>query len=124
MKRFFSDLNPTLRGFLIVALIAGVIVVLQLYNTLAALFLLARIAFLLAIALFVFMVWRDQRHTISMWSTRARYVFYGAALLIVVDFLVWFVRGIPGRDAFAFVVTLIVGAYAMWRTWRDEHTYG
>ncbi len=123
MKRFFSELNPTLRGFLIIALIAVVIVSLELYNTLAALLLIARIAFLIAIAVFVYLMWRDQRQNISMWSTRARYVFYGAALLIVADFLVWFVQGIPGRDAFAFVLVLVACAYAMWKTWRDEHTY-
>ena len=116
-------MNPTLRGFLIVAAIAGVIVSLELYNTVSALFLIARIAFLIAIAVFVFLMWRDQRHGISMWSTRARYVFYGAALLIVADVMVWLVQGIPGRDALAFVLVLAAGAYAMWKTWRDEHTY-
>jgi len=123
MKRLFKDMNPTLRGFLIVALIALVIVVLQLYQTLAALFLLARIAFLLAIALFVFLVWREQRSSIALWPARARAVFYGAALLIVVDFGVWFLRGIDGRDAFAFVVVLILSVYSMWRAWRGQHTY-
>ena len=43
MRRGFRDMNPTLRGFLIIAAIAVVIVVLQLQTTLAALFLLARI---------------------------------------------------------------------------------
>ena len=38
-----------------------VIVVLQLQATLTALYLLARIAFFLAIAFFVFLLWRDRR---------------------------------------------------------------
>ena len=59
-----SRINPTLRGFLIIALIAAAIVALQLESTLTALFILARIAFLLAIAFFVYLVWRDQ-HTFS-----------------------------------------------------------
>jgi uncharacterized membrane protein YhhN len=116
-------MNPTLRGFLIVALIALAIVVLQLYQTLEALFLLARIAFLLAIAFFVYLVWREQRGSIELWPTRARVVFYGAALLIVADFGVWFLRGIEGRDAFAFVVVLVLCGYSMWRVWRDQHTF-
>ena len=49
-----SRINPTLRGFLIIAAIAAVIVALRLEATLAALFVLARIAFLLAIAFFVY----------------------------------------------------------------------
>jgi hypothetical protein len=123
MRRFIADMNPMIRGFLIIALIALVIVVLQLYQTLAALFLLARIAFLLAIAFFVYLVWREQRHEIGLWGTRARYVFYGAAGLIVADILVWIVEGIHGVNAFAFVMVLLLCGYAMWHTWRDQHTY-
>ena len=121
MKRWFADMNPTLRGFLIIAAVALVIVVLQLYQTLAALFLLARIAFLIAIAFFVYMVWRERRADIGMWSKRAQAVLYGSALVIVAGFGVWFLRGISGRDAFAFVVTLVLCIYAMFRVWRDQH---
>ena len=123
MKRFFADMNPMLRGFLIIGLIALVIVVLELYQTLAALYILAQIAFLLAIAFFVYLVWREQRHGIGLWPARARYVFYGAAVLIAADILAWIAQGIQGTDAFGFVMVLILGAYAMWRTWRDQHTY-
>ena len=35
MKRFFTEMNATLRGFLIIALIAGVVVVLSLQSVLA-----------------------------------------------------------------------------------------
>ena len=83
-------MNPTLRGFLIIALIATVVVVLQLERTLSALFILARIAFFLAIAYFLFLVWRDRRQEISTWSTRSRVVFYGAAALMVVNVAVRF----------------------------------
>lgn len=123
MKRFLSNLHPTIRGFLIIALIALVIVVLQLYQTLDALFILARIAFLLAIAFFVFLVWREQRHGISMWPSRAQWVFYGAAVLIVADIGAWQLGGIEGRDALAFVLVLLFSGYAMFRVWRDQKTY-
>jgi hypothetical protein len=123
MKRFVGEMNPMVRGFLIIGLIALVIVVLELYQTLAALFILARIAFLLAIAFFVYLVWREHRHAIGLWPTRSRYVFYGSALLIVADILAWIVQGIPGTDAFGFVMVLLLGGYAMWRTWREQHTY-
>ena len=80
----FSRMNPTLRGFLIVALIALVVVVLNLYVALASLFLLAQIAFFIAIAFFVYLLWRDRREDIETWPTRAKVAFYGGALLIVV----------------------------------------
>jgi ABC-type nickel/cobalt efflux system permease component RcnA len=124
MKRFWSELNPTLRGFLVIALIAGVIVALSLENTLTALFLLARIAMLLAIAFFVYLVWRERRSDIAAWPDRSRYTFYGAALLIVADLLAWqFAHLTRSLDAFAFVVVLILCGFAMWRVWRDQTTY-
>ena len=49
MRRFFRELNPTLRGFLIIALIVGIVMVLNLYGTLVALGILLRVAFFLAI---------------------------------------------------------------------------
>jgi hypothetical protein len=123
VKRFFADLNPTLRGFLVIALIALVIVALSLESTLTALFLLARIAMILAIAFFVYLVWRERRADIAMWPERARWTFYGAALLIVADILAWSFLRHYALDDFAFVVTLLCAAFAMWRVWRDQRTY-
>jgi hypothetical protein len=120
----FSRINPTLRGFLIIGLIALVVVVLQLEATLVALSLILRIAFFLAIAFFVFLMWRERRDEIDMWSGRSKTVFYGAALLIVVDVGAWIVRGLgSGPNALAFVLVLGLCGLAMWRVWRAEHTY-
>jgi hypothetical protein len=118
-------MNPTLRGFLVIALIAVIVVVLQLEQTLSALFILARIAFFLAIAYFLFLMWRDRREEISTWSTRSRVVFYGSALLMVVNVAARFF--VPVGNGFSLLVFLAVFAcagFAMWRVWRDEHTYG
>ncbi|HEX6700206.1 MAG TPA: hypothetical protein VF101_05690 [Gaiellaceae bacterium] len=123
MRRFFADMNPMLRGFLVIALIALLIVLLKLQLTLFALFLIARIAFLLAIAFFVFLMWRERREEISEWGRRARVVFYGAALLIVVDIGAYSLHGAFGLDAVAFVLVLALSGFAMWRVWRDQHTY-
>ena len=116
-------LNPTVRGFLIIAAIAAVIVVFQLEATLAVLFLVARIAFLLAIAFFVYFLWRERRSEISMWPARAKWVFYGGAAVIVADLAAIFFLHESGLDAVVFVVTLGLCSLAMWRTWRDQHTY-
>jgi amino acid transporter len=121
-------MNPTLRGFLIIGLIALVVVVLQLYQTLVALGLLLRIAFFLAIAVVLYLLWRDRlRHDIDTWSTRSRRVFYGAAALIVADLAVVFWpddRPTSGWGAIAFLLVLAICAFSMWRVWRDEHSYG
>ena len=70
--------HPTLRGFLIIAAIAAVVVALSLQPTIAALYLIAQIAFFLAIAFFVFLMWRERRDEISVWPRRAFAAFYGA----------------------------------------------
>jgi hypothetical protein len=125
MRRAFREMNPMLRGFLIIALIAAIVVVLQLQQTLSALFILARIAFFLAIAYFLFLTWRDRREEISMWSTRSRVVFYGSALLMIVNVGARFFTPVgAGLSLLAFLAVFVCGGFAMWRVWRDEHTYG
>jgi len=123
MGRFVRDMNPTVRGLLIVALIAAVIVALQLYQTLVALTLIAQIGFLLAIAFFVYLVWRERRGEIGDWSTRAQVAFYGGALLIVADIGAYWAIRPSGPDAAAFIVVLGIAGFAMVRTWRDQHRY-
>jgi hypothetical protein len=115
--------NRTLRGFAILVLISIGIVVLRLQATLSALYVIARIAFLIAIAFFLFLLWREHRSEIGLWPARARAVFYGAAALIVADVAaISFIRE-SGLDAVAFVLVLAAAGFAMWRTWRDQHSY-
>ena len=122
MKRFVQDMNPMLRGFVVIALIALVIVVLQLQATLTALFLLARIAFFIAIAVFLYFLWRERRSEIETWSRRGRVVFYAAALLLVADVGAYTLVGASGPDALAFVLVLGFCGFAMFRVWRDERS--
>ena len=121
MRDFLS--NRTVRGLAIVALVALVVVVLSLEPVLAVTGGLLRIAFLLAIAFFLFLVWRERRGDLEAWSDRSRRVFYGAIGLAVVD--VGAAIGLPptGLDAVAFFLVLGCCAWAVLRTWRDEHTY-
>ena len=118
-------MNATLRGFLIIGLIVVVVVALQLQATVFSLLLLARIAFFLAIAYFLFLMWRDRREEIAMWSARSRAVFYGSAALLVVNVAVRFFTPVGnGWNLIAFLAVFVFGGFAMWRVWRDEHTYG
>ena len=67
----------------------------------------------------------SNREQISYWSRRSRAVFYGAALLAIANIVASFALPYPetGLEAVVFFAVLIACAYAMWRVWRDEHTY-
>ena len=123
MRRLFSDMNPTARGFALIALFSAVVVALQLESTLVAVSVLLQVLFLLAVAYFVYVVWRQNRHAISMWQPRARVAFYAAAVLLVADIAAYWFDRPTGPDAVVFLLVLAIGAFSMWRVWRDQHTY-
>jgi len=122
MKKFFSD-RPTLRGFLIIAVIALVVVVLNQYTALLAIAMLLRIAFFLAIAFFIYLMWRERREEIESWSGRERVVFYGSALLIVGAIGNYFWHGLPGYEPLGFIGVVGGAGYAMFRIWRGRHSF-
>ena len=124
MRRFWDDMNPTVRGFLIIGLIALTVVVLNLYTALASLYVIARIAFMLAIAFFIYLVWRERRDEIGAWPGRARFAFYGGALVIVATIGAFILVGAAGLPLAGGLLAIIVSGFAMFRTWRDQRTYG
>jgi uncharacterized membrane protein YtjA (UPF0391 family) len=124
VKRFFSDMNATVRGFLLIALVAAVVVVLSLDEVLATVGGLLRIVFFLAVAFFLFLLWRERRSDIETWEERNRRVFYAAIVLAVVDIGAFIGLRPSGPDALAFFLVLGACAYAAVRVWRDEHRYG
>jgi hypothetical protein len=121
-----GGMNPTLRGFLIILAIAGVIYVLQLETTLITLSLLLQIIFFIAIAIVLYMFWRDRlRMEIETWPTRPRVVFYGSFALILVDLgaFFWPGRTTRGLDALSFFSVLVLAGFSMYRVWRDQRSY-
>lgn len=123
MGNFFAD-RPTLRGFLIIVAIVLVIMLLNLYTAALAIGMLLRIAFFLAVAFFIFLIWRERRDEISTWSTREMVVFYGSAALIVVAIGLYFWHRWPGYEELGFIGVVGCSGFAMWRVWRDRHHYG
>jgi ABC-type xylose transport system permease subunit len=126
MRGWWSDMNATVRGFVIVLAIAAAIFVLNLEGAILSLALIFRIVFFIAIAVVLYMFWRDRmRHQVEMWSDRSRWVFYGSALLILVDLALFFWPGtsLSGFPALAFVLVLMLCGYAMYRVWHSERIY-
>jgi hypothetical protein len=120
--------NATLRGFLIIVAVAAAITASGQAGDvgLGLVFLILRIAFVVAIAYVVFRLWRSNREDISMWPLRARAVFYGGAALALLDLAAGVVTAWPegGLQALVFFFVLAACAFSMWRVWRDQHTYG
>ena len=121
MKRLLA--NPTVRGLALIAVVAAVIVAFSLEPVLATVGGLLRIAFFLAIAFFLFLVWRDRRSDIEMWGDRPKRVFYSAIALAVLDLGMLIGLNRTGRESVAAVLVLGGCAYAGWRVWRDQHRY-
>src|SRR5438477_9532174 len=120
MGKFFAD-RPTLRGFAIIAAVALVVVLLNLYTAVLAIGMLLRIAFFLAVAFFIFLMWRERRDEISSWSTREMVVFYGSALLIVAALGLYFWHGWPGYEQLGFIGVVACSGFGKLRIWPDQH---
>jgi hypothetical protein len=123
--RWWRDLNSTVRGFLVILVIAAIVFVLNQEATVSALYILLSLGFVLAMTFFVYQLWRERRGEIGTWSTRSQVVFYGSALLIVANVAGRLVYGSSsGLDLLSFLAVFALAGFAMWRVWHDEHTYG
>jgi hypothetical protein len=124
VRRLWDRVPPLARGLGIVALIAVVVVVLSLEPVLATVGGILRIAFFLAVAFFLFLVWRERRGDLEVWSDWNRRLFYAAIVLAVVAIGMALGYGLPGsRDALALVLVLAACAYVAVRVWRVEHRH-
>jgi hypothetical protein len=123
MRRFWDRIPPLARGLGLIAIVAAVVIVLSLEPVIATVGGLVRIAFFLAIAFFLFLLWRERRGDFEAWSDRNRRLFYGAIVLAVVDVGMLIGLGASGRDALAFFLVLGACAWVVLRTWRLERDY-
>lgn len=124
MSGLWDRVPPLARGIGIVALLAVVVVVLSLEPVLAAIGGLLRIAFFLAIAFFLFLVWRERRGDLEAWSEWNRRLFYAAIVLAVVAVGTWIGFGLrEARDALGLILVLAGCVYVVVRVWRLEHRY-
>ncbi len=123
MSGLWGRIPPLARALGIVAIAAVVVVVLSLEPVLATVGGLVRIAFFLAIAFFLFLLWRERRGDFEAWSERNRRLFYAGIVLAVVDIGMLIGLGPSGQDALVFFLVLGACAWIVVRTWRLEHQY-
>jgi hypothetical protein len=116
-----KNINPFFRNLAILAVIALAVVVLNQEVALSVVGALVRVAFFIAIAVVAYFFWRDfGRREISIWPSRAQWVFYIAIALLVVDLGVWFTSAPGGRDALELIVVGAISIYAAVRTWLEQ----
>ena len=115
--------NRFVRGLVLIAIVSAAIVALSLESALVTAGALMRIAFFLAIAFFLFLLWRERRSDIEAWSDLSRRTFYGAIVLAVVAIGALISLSPSGADAIAFFGVIACCAWAVWRVWRREHRY-
>ena len=124
MRDRWERIPSLVRGLGILAVVALVVVVLSLESVVATVGGLLNIAFFLAIAFFLFLVWRERRGDLEAWTDWNRKLFYGSILLAVVAIGLAIGYGLPGtRDAFALIAVVGACAYVLVRVWRAEHRY-
>jgi hypothetical protein len=124
MRDLWDRIPRLARGLGILALVALVVVLLSLEAVVATVGGLLSIAFFLAIAFFLFLLWRERRGDLEAWTDWNRKLFYASVVLAVVAIGLAIGYGLPGlRDAFALVMTLGACAYVIVRVWRAEHRY-
>jgi hypothetical protein len=124
VRQLWDRIPPLVRGLGIIALIAVVVIVLRLEPVLGAISGLLRIAFFLAIAFFLFLLWRERRGDLEAWQERNLRLFYAAIILAVVAIGLWVGWGLSEpNDILALLLVLAACVFAVVRIWRLEHRY-
>ena len=126
-----GDEHPTLRAFAIILAIVALVMIFQLYATLVVVSALLQIAFFLAIAFVLYLAWRDRRSEIAFWPARAQWAFYLAILIAIVNLGVYFGSRVFGSHSLringligvAWLLVFPICGFAIWRIWREQHTY-
>jgi hypothetical protein len=115
---------PFWRGMAIIAAVSVAIVALDQEQSLVTATELIRFAFVIAIAVAAYLLWRDfGRREIGLWPPLQQRAFYSAATLLLVDLGWFFARSLSGRDLLAFILVAAACVYAAVRIWREQHRY-
>lgn len=121
-------IGPTARGFAILILIAAVITAAGAQASLVWILRILGIVFLVVIIYVVFRLWRSRREEISMWPRRAQTVFYGAGIVALGNLAASFLPVLDypetGLEIVVFFAVFVLCGFAIYRVWRDEHSYG
>ena len=125
MRRGTLRIDPFVRNLLILAVVAaGVTAVGRTsQRVLSALYLVASLALIIGLIALAYRVWKENRGTFSLMSTRLRLALYGSVVALVI---VIATSSLWVSDLFTSLVffALIGGlGYVIWRVWEESRRY-
>lgn len=125
MRRATLRIDPFIRNLLILAVVAAGVTAIgrTSQRVLSALYLVASLALIVGLIALAYRVWRENRGTFSLMSTRLRLALYGSVLALVV---VIATSSLWVNDLFTSLVFFaLVGGlgYVIWRVWEESRRY-
>jgi hypothetical protein len=125
MRRGLVRIDPFIRNLLILAVVAAAVTAIGRTSSqvLSVLYLIASLALIIGLVALAYRVWKENRGTFSLMSTRLRLALYGSVLGLVVVILtssLWVSGLLTSLLFFALVGGL---GYVIWRVWEESRRY-
>jgi FtsH-binding integral membrane protein len=119
------QIDPFVRNLGIIAIVAAAITAIghTSQRVLSALYTIASLALILGLLLLAYRVWKENRGTFSLMSTKLRLALYGSVLGLVVVIAtssLWVHDLLTSLLFFALVGGL---GYVIWRVWEESRRY-
>jgi FtsH-binding integral membrane protein len=120
-----ARISPFVRNLLILAVVAGLVTAIgrTSQRVLSALYLVASFALIVGLVALAYRVWKENRGTFSLMSTRLRLALYGSVLGLVVVIAtssLWVSDLVTSLLFFALIGGL---GYVIWRIWEESRRY-
>lgn len=125
MRHGVTRISPFVRNLLILAVVAGLVTAIgrTSQRVLSALYLVASFALIVGLVALAYRVWKENRGTFSLMSTRLRLALYGSVLGLVVVIAtssLWVSDLVTSLLFFALIGGL---GYVIWRIWEESRRY-
>ena len=125
MNRRQLHIDPFVRNLAILCVVAAGVTAIGRTSSrvLSALYLVASLALIVGLALLAYRVWRENRGTFSLMSTRLRLMLYGSVLGLVVVIAtssLWVTDLLTSVLFFGLIGGL---GYVIWRVWEESRRY-
>jgi FtsH-binding integral membrane protein len=125
MRSATPRIDPFVRNLLVVAVVAAVVTAIGRTSerVLSALYLVASLALIVGLIALAYRVWRENRGTFSLMSTRLRLALYGSVVglvLVIATSSLWVSSLLTSILFFVLVGGL---GYVIWRVWEESRRY-